>query len=608
MMLLSSLTNRIFLACTLLAVTTTGAALYVVGARATSEAEAELARGLEDASAVVEQQRRSLSTQYLLFARLIADLPKFKGVVETQHAPTVRPIAEDYRKQIGADLFVVTDRDGAILAGPEGVQPPPVQSASIRDALGGREVVEFRPSPQGVLEVFTVPVAIGLEFPDILGTLSVGLLLDSRVASQVKRATRSEVAFALDGRVLSATLPRETWPALAPLLAAEGISDVTLDDDEFVTLARPLAPESAASPHDGVPGTVPVALVLQSRTERLRLLRTVNTALVGATLAAVLLAIGLSYAVARTITRPLGAITDHMRGIAATGDLTRTIALPGSRAWQDEDARLLATTFNALTESVSRFQREEAQKARLLSLGRLSTVIAHEIRNPLMIIKAALRGLRAEAAPEDIREAARDIDGEVDRMNRTVNDVLDFARPLTLAEEPVDLGWLCRDATAAAEADRSGPPVIADVPDTPVVTVTDPERLRTALVNILVNARQAVQTREAGEEAPVAGTQPDVILRLERRPGGRVGLRVSDRGTGIRQEDLPQVFEPYFTTRRTGTGLGLPIARNIIEALGGTLSVHTGPAGTTIDIELPDRPAQLPEQPPASRSSLVPSP
>lgn len=598
MMLLSSLTNRIFLACALLAVTTTGAALYVVGTRATSEAEAELARGLEDASAVVEQQRRSLSTQYLLFARLIADLPKFKGVVETQHAPTVRPIAEDYRKQIGADLFVVTDRDGAILAGPAGGRPSPVQAESIREALGGREVVEFLPSPQGVLEVFTVPVAIGLEFPDILGTLSVGLLLDNRVASQLKRATRSEVAFALDGRVLSATLPRETWPALEPLLATRGIRDITLDDDEFVTLARPLAPESAASPHGGVPGTVPVALVLQSRTERLRLLRTVNTALVGATLAAVLLAIGLSYAVARTITRPLGAITDHMREIAATGDLTRTIALPGSRAWQDEDARLLATTFNALTESVSRFQREEAQKARLLSLGRLSTVIAHEIRNPLMIIKAALRGLGPEADPEDIREAARDIDGEVDRMNRTVNDVLDFARPLTLAEEPVDLGRLCRDATTAAAA-GAGPSVIAEVPDDPVITVTDPERLRTALVNILVNARQAVQARDAAEEAPAAGTGPDVSLRLERRPGGRVGLRVSDRGTGIRQEDLSQVFEPYFTTRRTGTGLGLPIARNIIEALGGTLSVHTGPDGTTIDIELPDR---------GSASSLTPSP
>jgi signal transduction histidine kinase len=67
-------------------------------------------------------------------------------------------------------------------------------------------------------------------------------------------------------------------------------------------------------------------------------------------------------------------------------------------------------------------------------------------------------------------------------------------------------------------------------------------------------------------------------------------MRIADQGVGIRPEDLPQIFDPYFTTRRMGTGLGLPIARNIIEALGGTLAVQSSPAGTTIDIELPTRP------------------
>ena len=78
-----------------------------------------------------------------------------------------------------------------------------------------------------------------------------------------------------------------------------------------------------------------------------------------------------------------------MRDVAATGDLTRKVALR-SGPWDDEDARLLASTFNTLTESIARFQAEAAQRERLSSLGRLSTVIAHEIRNPLMIIKATL--------------------------------------------------------------------------------------------------------------------------------------------------------------------------------------------------------------------------
>jgi signal transduction histidine kinase len=130
------------------------------------------------------------------------------------------------------------------------------------------------------------------------------------------------------------------------------------------------------------------------------------------------------------------------------------------------------------------------------------------------------------------------------------------------------------------------------LPGEPVVVNTDGERLRTALVNILANARQAVAARDIATDPKAArgnGGPPDVALRLERPAPGRVRLQVRDRGMGIRPQDLAQIFEPYFTTRRTGTGLGLPIARNIVEGLGGTLAVRTATDGTTIDIDLPDQ-------------------
>ena len=78
-----------------------------------------------------------------------------------------------------------------------------------------------------------------------------------------------------------------------------------------------------------------------------------------------------------------------------------------------------------------------------------------------------------------------------------------------------------------------------------------------------------------------------MLLSLDRPDDGHVRLRVSDQGTGIKPEHLSQVFEPYFTTRRTGTGLGLPIARNIVEGLGGTIGVATTPGRTTVEIILP---------------------
>ena len=132
--------------------------------------------------------------------------------------------------------------------------------------------------------------------------------------------------------------------------------------------------------------------------------------------------------------RPLAAITRTMRDVAATGDLTRKIALRRTR-WDDEDARLLATTFNTLTDSVARFQREMSQRERLSALGRLSTVIAHEVRNPLMIIKASLHGLRQkEPSSAAVHEAVADINEEVARLNRIVNDVLSVI--LAIAASP----------------------------------------------------------------------------------------------------------------------------------------------------------------------------
>ena len=176
MKLLASLTNRIFIAASLLAIVTTGVAVYVVGLRATREAELELARGLAEAGDLVDQQQRALTAQSLLTARLLADLPKLKGAVETRHAETVAPIAADYRRQVAADLLVISDRDGGLLAAtPTGAGGP--TPGAVTAALGGREVVEFRPDAGGVLQVATVPVAIGLESPDVLGTVSVGVRL-----------------------------------------------------------------------------------------------------------------------------------------------------------------------------------------------------------------------------------------------------------------------------------------------------------------------------------------------------------------------------------------------------------------------------------------------
>jgi two-component system sensor histidine kinase HydH len=249
-----------------------------------------------------------------------------------------------------------------------------------------------------------------------------------------------------------------------------------------------------------------------------------------------------------------------------------------------------------MTDSIARFQREASQKERLSSLGRLSTVVAHEIRNPLMIIKTALRSLKAPAAtPDSVRAAVADIDEEVVRLNRIVSEVLDFAKPITFDLAPADLNALCEDAARAADSDPGGTPIRLDLDRRLPAVTTDAERLRLALVNILTNARHAVGSRGDGGREPRArpgsahGAAP-ITLSTRRSENNRVSIHVRDSGPGIPADDLPRVFDPYFTTRRTGTGLGLAISRNIIEGLGGTISVssRTG-RGTEVRIELPLR-------------------
>ncbi len=580
MTILSSLTNRIFLASALLAIVAIGLAMYLVSARVTREAEAELERGLMQSGALVEEHRRALSHDFVLLARLVADLPKFKAAVETQDAPTVRPIADEYRRQLDADLLLVTDRHGALLFG-DGNDRTPGELPGVADGLKGREAAAFWPHPHGILEVVTVPIAVGRDTPEVLGTLSAGFLLDDRRAEQFKRATASEIAFAAEGRVRGATLPPEVRGALADHAHADGVSRLRLGGEEFMMTSVPLSLPLGAAQQPGEPRV----LVMRSRAGQLRSLRAIRLTLLGTAALAVLLATVLSYAVARSVTRPLGAITAAMRDMAATGDLTRQIALRGPAWWQDEDALLLASTFNTLIDSIARFQRETAQRERLLSLGRLSTVIAHEVRNPLMIIKAALRSLGPDTPASDLREAAADIDEQVNRLNRIVHEVLDFARPLRFELAPTDLAQLCRDAAAAVTSgEASGAMITVDAQ--PLQVVTDAERVRSALVNVLANAVEAVRTARAatpGASPSAAG----VVLTATPAGGGGARITVRDYGTGIAPDHAAKVFEPYFTTRRTGTGLGLPIARNIIEGLGGTIAMRPEPPGTTVDITLP---------------------
>jgi signal transduction histidine kinase len=227
-----------------------------------------------------------------------------------------------------------------------------------------------------------------------------------------------------------------------------------------------------------------------------------------------------------------------------------------------------------------------------------------------MIIKGSLRSLRrGTATPEEVAGVAADIEGEVTRLNRVVNDVLDYAKPIALTYDAVEIDRLVRDAAQAVVASQGGPPdVVVDAAEN-VTATTDGDRLRQVVINLVTNARDAVLARRpdtvAGATADDAGAlltvPPPVHVRARLLDDDHVEIAVADRGVGMSDVEVARMFEPFFTTKRRGSGIGLAVSKNIVDGLGGRIDVESQPgAGTTIRLTLPRFRQAPPSPPPAS--------
>jgi two-component system sensor histidine kinase HydH len=248
---------------------------------------------------------------------------------------------------------------------------------------------------------------------------------------------------------------------------------------------------------------------------------------------------------------------------------------------QDETGASLGYVilFRDLSE-IRQLKREIERNQRLASVGKLAAGIAHEIRNPLSSIKgfATYFKERYRGVPEDQKTAEIMIQ-EVERLNRVIGQLLEFARPMSIKKKPVSLATLVQDSMKMIEADahRKGIRLhVGGIPDIEEVSI-DPDRIKQVFLNLYLNALEAMQN---GGTLSVKLRRNDVSNNVE--------ITISDTGTGIKEAYLPHVFDPYFTTKSSGTGLGLAIVHKIIESHGGTVRVKSRHGtGTTVAIILP---------------------
>ncbi len=254
-----------------------------------------------------------------------------------------------------------------------------------------------------------------------------------------------------------------------------------------------------------------------------------------------------------------------------------------------EDLDLLTTLAGMAGPLIhrGRLLEEQALGERLAAVGAATSALAHELKNPVAAVKSSAAVLRRRLTGDPrSAELTEIIEQEMDRLERTIGDVLSWVRPGNTEPVELELGPLVEQLTTLLEHELASAGVTIEsrvAPGTPRI-VADPERIRRLLLNLLLNARQAM---------PTGG-----IIEVEVRPwygaGGRTlgaEIAVLDRGTGFTPESLARAFEPFFTTRRLGTGLGLANVRRIAREHGGDASAaNREGGGAVVTVRLARRP------------------
>lgn len=251
-----------------------------------------------------------------------------------------------------------------------------------------------------------------------------------------------------------------------------------------------------------------------------------------------------------------------------------------SRALAAGGAGLALLGLAAFRLGAGRLEREALRMRSLALLGTLSAELAHEVRNPLAAIRGEVQRLAAElppGAPDDLAAALQRIDREVDRLDQVVRDYGALARGRSVRNEKVDVSAELRELLALH---RRAVPRNVEVKERLAEGLprlrADADRLRAVVLNLVRNALLAM---------PEGGVLT-VTTRVDE--ARRIVVEVGDTGVGIAPRDLRRIFEPLFTTRARGTGLGLTIARRIAEEHGGSLEVDSVLGrGSTFRVALP---------------------
>ncbi len=592
------------------------AALLVVNRRLADEVNHTVTADLSRAALAFENQMAREGENLERIGVVVARDPKFFALLilprtdrkDADFYQTLLGVARDFQHDAEAPLFDVTDEHGIVLARAGRADPPGADRSGwtlVRDAIAGHAGRGYLVEGDRAYRVATVPIVVQGE---LAGTLTLGRTIDQPLAERLKATTRSDVIFVVDGKTLIRTTLRSGLAErLAAAPAGVGVARVYDGDSRFLALSGRLDGPSSG-------GSVGFVL-LRVLDQETAVLGRIGRDLTIAAAALIVMALLIGFLVSSGITRPVRRIVEAATAMSE-GDYDYPLAVTS----QDEMG-LLAAHFEAMRES----QRHEIE--RLEEVDRMKSnfiaVASHEILTPVTTIRAYadLLGEGTAGTVSDMqREGFRAIKGAADVLTRLARDLthmslIDRSRlPVQLA--PADVGALVEEVavqTVSLAADRSQIVSIAIEPDL-IHPRIDAGYLKQAVTNLAMNAVRftkdggsiEIGARRAAGAAGIAGAG---TADESGAGGGGVEIYVTDTGIGISKEDYEKIFAKIVelkdvnlhssgTTQfnSSGLGLGLSIARGIVEAHGGEIRVESEVGrGSTFTILLPLPPAEAGE-------------
>ena len=564
------------------------------------------AQQLKSAEAVLKITRQNRERDLLRRYSDARSEPRFKAATKMfesgrnklnpdQQKTFMRILADLVREDV-ADVIVLTPGRGS----PVPVARDPQMnlaafeagiSNSVKSAFAGESRVDTIEDNNRLFDIVAIPISVG-DTNSIVGVIT--FAVENSMAQQFAGLSQDDdLVLLADGRVVDSTLRNDDLERLLPARFAQmtkpgqtrkdiASEQFTLNDEHFLCAAGWLGGRND-SRRLGY-------LILASYEKPLQALQTTRQQILLISLLAILSGTVMVWFLVSRVTRPLSELRDGAEAVGR-GDFTRRVPVRS----RDECGEL-ATVFNQMTESVqqSRAQIEKTvetlkntqaqliQSEKLSAVGEFVAGVAHELNNPLAAVVGFAEMLKDSEADTKNRHYLDMVHKAAYRCQKIVQSLLSFARRHQPERKPMSVNSMVEAVLEMLnyQLRTSNIEVITRLDPTLPVVLADGHQIQQVLLNVINNARQAIEGRQAGGRIQITtGTF-----------GENVRILVQDNGPGISPENLLRIFDPFFTTKQVGqgTGLGLSLCYGIIKEHGGNITPSSRPGeGATFTIELP---------------------